>query len=129
MIKKELKMIRFYYIMALLLTLTICSTVDARIKVQGSGEQLNFDPESIPPNFTVSYDIMNQICTNCHSMKRIVIAVQTGKGPDTKQAFDKQAVKAYCIKMLRKKDKVLMTKSDIKNVYQLLNYLLDENAK
>ena len=45
------------------------------------------------------------------------------------KAFDKQAVKAYCIKMLRKKDKVLMTKSDIKNVYQLLNYLLDENAR
>lgn len=120
---------KFYYIMALMLTLTTFSNVDARIKVKGSGEQMNFDPESIPPNLKASYDIMNQVCTNCHSMKKIVIAVQTGKGPDTKQTFDKQAAKAYCIKMLRKKDNILMTKSDIRSVYQLLNYLLDENAK
>ena len=117
------------YVVALIITLSTFSTADARIKVSGNGEQLNFDPESIPPNLKASYDIMNQVCTNCHTMKKIVIAVQTGKGPDTKQPFDKQAAKAYCIKMLRKKDKVLMTKSDIKNVYQLLNYLLDENAK
>lgn len=117
------------FVVALLITITTFSTADARIKVTGSGEQMNFDPESIPANFKASYDIMNQVCTNCHTMKKIVIAVQTGKGPDTKQTFDKQAAKAYCIKMLRKKDKVLMTKSDIKNVYQLLNYLLDENAK
>ena len=126
---KEHKMIRFFYIMAFLLTFTMFSSADARIKIVGNGEQLNFDLESIPPNFKASYDIMNQVCTNCHSMKKIVIAVQTGKGPDTKQTFDKQAVKAYCIKMLRKKGSVLMTKSDIKNVYQLLNYLLDENAR
>lgn len=115
--------------MALLLTLTTFSPADARIKVTGSGDQMNFDPESIPPNLKASYDIMNRMCTNCHSMKKIVIAVQTGKGPDTKQTFDKQAAKAYCIKMLRKKDNVLMTKGDIRSVYQLLNYLLDENAK
>lgn len=117
------------YIMALMITLMTFSTADARIKVTGSGDQMNFDPESIPPNLKGSYEIMNHVCTNCHSMKKIVIAVQTGKGPDTKQTFDKQAAKAYCIKMLRKKDNVLMTKSDIKSVYQLLNYLLDENAK
>ena len=120
---------RFYYVLALFITLATFSTADARIKVTGSGEQMNFDPESIPPYLKASYDVMNQICTNCHSMKRIVISVQTGKGPDTKQTFDKQAAKAYCIKMLRKKDKVLMTKGDIKSVYQLLIYLLDENAR
>jgi len=120
---------KLYYIIALLLTFTMFSTAEARIKVKGSGEQLNFDPDSIPPNLKASYDIMNQMCTNCHSMKKIVIAVQTGKGPDTKQTFDKQAAKAYCIKMLRKKDNILMSKGDIRSVYQLLNYLLDENAK
>lgn len=119
----------FFYIIALMLSFTMVSTADARIKVKGAGEQINFDPDSIPPHLKASYDIMNQVCTNCHTMKKLVVAVQTGKGPDTKQPFDKQAAKAYCIKMLRKKDKVLMSKSDIKNVYQLLTYLLDENAK
>lgn len=120
---------KFLYLMALLLTLATFSIADARVAVKGSGEQINFDPESIPPSYKASYDIMNQMCTNCHSMKKIVLAVQTGKGPDTKQTFDKQAVKAYCIKMLRKKGSVLMTKNDIRSIYQLLNYLLDENAK
>lgn len=118
-----------FYILTILIVLSTYSNVDARIKVIGNGEQMNFDPESIPPNLKASYDIMNQVCTNCHSMRKIVVSVQTGKGTDTRQTFDKQAAKAYCIKMLRKKDAVIMTKSDIKSVYQLLNYLLDENAR
>ncbi|HEY3308592.1 MAG TPA: hypothetical protein VGJ93_09060 [Desulfuromonadaceae bacterium] len=113
------------YITALLFTLVTYSCAEARFKVNGNGEQLNFDPDSIPLELKTSYDTMNKICTNCHSMKKIVISVQTGRGPDTKQPFDKQTARAYCIKMLRKKDTVLMTKNELKSVYQLLSYLLD----
>lgn len=116
-------------IIASLLVLLTFSLSDARVKVIGTGEQINFDPQSIPPNLIPNYQLMNEICTNCHSMKKIVISVQTGRGPDTKQPFDKQGAKAYCIKMLRKKDKVLMTKDQIRSVYQLLTYLLEENGK
>jgi hypothetical protein len=61
-------------------------------------------------------------------MERTVIAIQTGRAPITGQPFEKQAVKAYGIKMLRKPDSN-MNKQEIRDVVMLLNFLLDENAK
>jgi hypothetical protein len=61
-------------------------------------------------------------------MERTVIAIQTGKAPITGQPFDKQAVKAYGIKMLRKPNSG-MDKQEIRDVVMLLNFMLDENAK
>ena len=119
---------RKIHVMALILTLLTFSIADARIKVKGRGSSLNFDPDSIPSNFKANYDLMSQKCTRCHTMEMIVLAVQTGKAPVTGQPFDKQDVKAYGIKMLRKSN-TDMNKQEIRNVVLLLNYLLDENAK
>jgi hypothetical protein len=52
----------------------------------------------------------------------------TGRAPITGQPFDRQAVKAYGIKMLRKPNSA-MNKQEIRDVVVLLNFLLDENAK
>ena len=119
---------RKIYVMAFLLTLVTFSIADARIKVKGRGSNLNFDLDSIPSNFKASYDLMSKKCTRCHTMEMIVIAVQTGKAPVTGQPFDKHAVKAYGIKMLRKSN-TDMNMQEIRNVVKLLNFLLDENAK
>jgi hypothetical protein len=119
---------RRIYVMALLLTLVTFSIADARIKVKGRGNNINFDPDSIPPNFKASYDVMTHKCTRCHTMEMVVTAVQSGKAPVTGQPFDKQAVKAYGIKMLRKSN-TDMNKQEIRSVVMLLNYLLDENSK
>jgi hypothetical protein len=61
-------------------------------------------------------------------MERTVIAVVTGRAPITGQPFDRQAVKAYGIKMLRKPDSN-MNKQEIRDVVMLLNFLLGESAK
>jgi len=116
------------FAIALLLTLVIFSSADARIKVRGQGSSLNFDPASIAPEFRASYDLMNRKCTKCHTMEMVVTAVQTGRAPVTGQRFGKQAVKAYGIKMLRRSN-TDMNKQEIRNVVLLLNYFLDENAK
>jgi len=61
-------------------------------------------------------------------MERTVVAIQTGRAPITGQIFDRQAIKAYGIKMLRKPNSD-MNKQDIRDVVILLNYILDENRK
>jgi hypothetical protein len=61
-------------------------------------------------------------------MERTVIAIQTGRAPITGQPFNKQAVKAYGIKMLRKPNSN-MDKKQIRDIVVFLNFLLDENAK
>ncbi|KAB0666179.1 cytochrome C [Oryzomonas japonica] len=115
-------------ILVTLFTLVIAAVADARIRVKGRGDRMNFDPDSIPANYRASFDLMSRKCIKCHTMERTVIAVQTGRAPITGQPFDRQAVKAYGIKMLRKPNSN-MNKQEIREVVILLNYLLDENAR
>src|SRR6266702_1388836 len=85
-----------------LFAVVLVTVAEARIKVKGIGTRMNFDAEIVPANLKASYDLMLIKCNKCHTMERTVIAVQTGIAPITGQPFNKQAVRAYGIKMLRK---------------------------
>jgi hypothetical protein len=115
-------------LLALLIALSVCSIAEARVKVTGRGAKMNFSPDNIPEMYKPSFDLMQAKCVKCHTMERTVIAVQTGRAPITGQPFNKQAVKAYGIKMLRKPSSD-MNKKEIRDVVVLLNFLLDENTK
>ncbi|MBI5482876.1 MAG: cytochrome C [Deltaproteobacteria bacterium] len=115
-------------LLAALITLVTSSLAEARIKVKGRGDNMNFDPESIEATFRPAFDLMSRKCIKCHTMGRTVISVQTGRAPITGQPFNKQAVKAYGIKMLRKPNSD-MNKQEIRDIVLLLNHLLDENMK
>ncbi|HXE96955.1 MAG TPA: hypothetical protein VN642_11150 [Dongiaceae bacterium] len=110
------------------LILSAFSLAEARVKVTGRGATMNFSAEGVPENLKPFFDLMQAKCVKCHTMERTVIAIQTGKAPITGQPFNKQAVKAYGIKMLRKPNSD-MNKKEIRDVVMFLNYLLDENAK
>jgi hypothetical protein len=113
---------------AALITLIVSAGADARIKSKGRGANMNFDPASLPPQYQASFEMMTKKCSKCHTMERTVVAIQTGRAPITGQIFDRQAVKAYGIKMLRKPNSD-MNKQDIRDVVILLNYIIEENAK
>ncbi len=117
-----------YVTLAVLLTIFVYSIAEARIKVAGRGAKMNFSSEGIPEMYKPSFNLMLVKCVKCHTMERTVIAIQTGRAPITGQPFNKQAVKAYGIKMLRKPNSD-MNKKEIRDVVVLLNYFLDENAK
>ncbi|MDD2367575.1 MAG: cytochrome C [Desulfuromonadaceae bacterium] len=116
-----------YFILSFLITLTICSLAEARIKVSGRGAKMNFNPDSISAEYKESFELMSIKCIKCHTMERTVIAIQTGRAPITGQPFNRQAVKAYGIKMLRKPNSD-MNKKEIRDIVIFLNYLLKENA-
>lgn len=116
-----------YVTLAVLLSLSIYSIAEARVKVTGRGAKMNFSADSISEMYKPSFAILQAKCIKCHTMERTVIAVQTGRAPITGQPFNKQAVKAYGIKMLRKPNSD-MNKKEIRDVVIFLNYLLDENA-
>lgn len=112
----------------LITSLLACSIADARVKVSGRGARMNFSADSIPEMYKPSFDLVQAKCVKCHTMERTVIAVQTGRAPITGQPFNRQAVKAYGIKMLRKPDSG-MNKKEIRDVVVFLNYLLEENTR
>lgn len=100
----------------------------AKIKTVGSGDKITFDPAQIPADKKGAFEIMKVKCIQCHTMERTVISIQSGIAPVTGQPFDKNATKSYGIKMLRK-PKSNMSRDDVKQVVDLLNYLLDQSAK
>lgn len=117
-----------YVTLILLVALSVYSTAEARVKVVGRGAKMNFSPEGIPDMYKQSLALMQVKCIKCHTMERTVIAIQTGRAPITGQPFNKQAVKAYGIKMLRKPNSD-MDKKEIRDIVVFMNYLIDENAK
>ena len=110
-------------------TLLLFSTASyAGVRTVGRGDNMNFDPGGIPSSMRGSFDIMRVKCVKCHTMERTVVAITTGVAPITGQPFDRNATRAYGIKMLRKPDSN-MNKQEVKAVVDLMNYLLDEAAK
>ncbi len=116
------------FLFAALITLVASLSAEARVKVTGRGSKMNFSTDGIPEMYKASILLMQEKCIKCHTMERTVIAVQTGRAPITGQPFNKQAVKAYGIKMLRKPNSE-MDKKQIREIVLVLNYFLDENAK
>ena len=121
-----MRLLRMFILFALLVA--VSTPVHARIKSVGKGDKMNFDQSQIPADLKNAFEIMKVKCIQCHTQERTVIAIQTGIAPVTGQPFDKQATKAYGIKMLRK-PKSNMTRDDIKQVVNLMNFLIDEASK
>ena len=97
----------------------------AGIKVVGKGDSMYLDPSGFPPAMKAAYEIMKVKCVKCHTLERTIVAITTGIAPISGQPFDRNATKAYGIKMLRKPDSN-MSKPEIKKVLELLHYMIDQ---
>ena len=116
----------------LLLTLLLVSlsatAAHAGLKVIGKGDNMRLDPSSFPPNMKANYEVVRVKCVKCHTLERTIVAIQTGVAPISGQPFDRNATKAYGVKMLRKPDSN-MSKPEVKAAVDLLNYLLAETER
>ena len=108
----------------LLLTLSV-SAAFAGLRVIGKGDAMHLDPSALPPAMKANYEILRTKCVKCHTLERTIVAIQTGVAPISGQPFDRNATKAYGVKMLRKPDSN-MSKPEVKASVDLLNYLLTE---
>lgn len=110
------------------LLLCITSTAHAGLTIVGKGDSMRLDPAKFPPAMKTNYDIMRVKCVKCHTLERTIVAIKTGIAPITGQIFDRNATKAYGVKMLRKPDSN-MNKAEVKATVDLMNYLLTEADK
>jgi len=106
------------------------TTAAAGLKVIGEGDGKRFDPTDFPPHIQEKYTLAETKCANpnCHAFGRTVDAIMTGEGPISKLPFDKEAAKAYGVKMMRKPDSE-MNKKETKSAVELLYYLIDRARK
>ena len=100
----------------------------ASLKTIGSGEAIQFDVSRFPAQMKGNYKIMQLRCVKCHSLDRTVFAIKNGIAPISSTPFDRNATRAYGIKMMRKSDSG-MTKDEVKATVDLMNYMLDEMSR
>ncbi|OGR24742.1 MAG: hypothetical protein A2X83_02005 [Desulfuromonadales bacterium GWD2_54_10] len=108
------------------------SSASAALKIAGHGELLRFDPAEFPPQMKAHYEIFKAKCTKCHSQQRIVISFLSGNMPITGQTFDMDSLKTLSFRMCRKtinKPDKLITKEQIKPIYMLLKYMMEESSR
>lgn len=101
------------------------SSAHAGLKVIGKGDAMRLDPTAFPPAMRANYDVVRVKCVKCHTLERTIVAIQTGVAPISGQPFDRNATKAYGVKMLRKPDSN-MSKPEVKASVDLMNFLLSE---
>ena len=112
-----------------LLVVTLSATAaHAGLKVVGKGDAMHLDPSGFPPAMKANYEVVRVKCVKCHTLERTIVAIQTGVAPISGQPFDRNATKAYGVKMLRKPDSN-MTKPEVKASVELLNFLLAETER
>ena len=115
------------FILAALLLVFVTTPSFAGLKIVGSGDTMQLDPSVFPSDVKANYEILRVKCVKCHTLERTIVAIKTGVAPISGQPFDKGAVKAYGIKMLRKPDSN-MSKGEVKVCVDLMNYLLQVAA-
>lgn len=106
--------------------LAVAIICQAKMPTIGEGEKIQFDPSVIPAEHKAAYETMAKKCSNpkCHSIARVVSAVNTGKAPMTKVVFDKNAAKAYGVKMMRQPDSNI-DKNEAAAIVKLLFFMMD----
>jgi hypothetical protein len=115
-------------LIALTLTLIVSVAAYAQLTVTGQGDSLSIDTSGFPPQMQLSYKLMMQKCSQCHTIERVIIAVQTGVTPLSKTSFTKDTTRAIVKRMFLKPASTL-TKKDVREIVLLLNYLLDLNMQ
>jgi hypothetical protein len=112
----------------LLLMLVLAAPCQAALKLVGKGDKLTFDPSGFPPQMKANWEIFKVKCIKCHTMERTVVSITTGVAPISSQPFDRNATKAYGVKMMRKPDSN-MNKQEVKASVELMNWMLDEASR
>jgi hypothetical protein len=115
------------FILPALLLVFVTTPSFAGLKVVGSGDTMQLDPSGFPSAVKANYEVLRVKCIKCHTLERTIVAIKTGVAPISGQPFDKGAIKAYGIKMLRKPDSN-MSKAEVKVCVDLMNYLLEAAA-
>lgn len=100
------------------------ATSDAQLKTTGSGKDRVLDASQFTGKRADQYKLFVSRCTGCHDMQRTLTALETGVGPVTNAAFDRDGMKAYVVNLMRKPNSGL-TKEEAPEILDFLGYARD----
>jgi hypothetical protein len=94
-----------------------------QIRTLGSGNDVEFDPQSIPVEMQTAYLVTKVQCTGaCHSQERLITTLRTGTSPVTKQPYGQAEFRDKIIKIMRS-PKSTLTRDTAKIVTDFFDFL------
>lgn len=109
---------------ALLLVSLVGGAAQAELKTTGEGKEQRLDPAQFTADSRVGYELFAQRCTQCHAMSRPISALTNGKTPISGDAFDREGIKKYVVKMMRKPNSGI-SREDAKTIVDFLTTARD----
>lgn len=97
------------------------SVVHAGVPVIITEGDIRLDVARFPSHLREQVELVNTKCTKCHSLTRIVQAIDTGR-TDSGALFDKNYVRSMIIKKKRN-PAANFTAEEVKAIMQLLDYM------
>src|SRR6266480_1892586 len=111
----------------LVFALLVSTIAHAQLRVIGRGNAVGIETSGFPPPMQEAYGLMAQKCSRCHTIERVIVAVQSGVCPLSKTRFTKKTSESIVVRMYLKPESN-MTKQEAKTILDLLNFLIDENT-
>jgi hypothetical protein len=100
------------------------SPARAELKTRGKGKEQAMLREQFIPEAQRRYDIFKVKCTKCHPMARPIAALKTGITPVSGSPFNKESVKLYVVKMMRKPNSGI-DRDEAREILMFLTYALE----
>lgn len=114
----------FWTSTALLLATLGAGAAQAELKTTGEGKEQRLDPAQFDSDSRVRYELFAQRCTQCHAMSRPISALTNGKTPISGDTFDREGIKKYVVKMMRKPNSGI-SREDAKAIVDFLTTARD----
>jgi hypothetical protein len=111
----------------LLLLSLVSSSASAAPKIIGKGSQMRFDTSKWSPDVRANYEVMENRCTKCHTLERIITPFVTGLTMSG-QVFDWDSMKIVLFKMFNKPKSDISTE-DRKHIVAVMKHLMNESTK
>lgn len=103
--------------------LLITTLSHARLRISGAGDTLSVDTTGFPAEMQATYALMTQKCSRCHTIERIITAVESGVLPLSKQRFGADTTETLVGRMFVKPD-ANITRGEARRIAELLSFLL-----
>src|SRR6266487_2534783 len=89
----------------LVFALLVSTIAHAQLRVIGGGNAVGIETSGFSPQMREAYDLMVQKCSRCHTIERVIVAVQSGVCPLSKTRFNKKTSESIVVRMYLKPDR------------------------
>jgi hypothetical protein len=95
------------------------------VRINGSGNDVELDPRTIPAEMQQGYLAMKTFCISCHGQERMITTLRTGISPVTQHPYGEAEFADKIIKIMRS-PKSPLDRNNAKVLTEFFHYLINK---